>query len=61
MIVEKVIAHFGSRGKLAKALGVTRVAISQFERQGYFPGVRAIEIEEITKGEFKAKELIKKD
>lgn len=61
MIIIDVIGHFGTRGKLAKALGVSRVAVSQFERQGYFPGVRAIQIEELTDGKFKAKDLIKKD
>lgn len=56
---KEVVDYFGGRIPLALALGVTRQAVSQFERQGYFPANRAIQIEDITQGMFRAKELIR--
>lgn len=55
----KVVSYFKGRIPMAEALGVTRQAVSQFESQGYFPASRAIEIEEISNGKFKAKDLVR--
>jgi hypothetical protein len=40
-------------------LEVTRQALCQYEAQGYLPGLRAIEIEQKTKGKFKAADMVK--
>lgn len=56
--MKSVIEHFGSSNKLAGALDVSSAAVSQWLDNGYFPPLRAIQIEEITKGKFKAKNLI---
>jgi len=58
-IFEKLAEHFGSRKALCNELEVTRQALCQYESQGYLPGLRAIEIEQKTKGKFKAAELVK--
>lgn len=55
---KELIDYFGSRSAMAEALGVSRQAIAQFEAQGYLPAGRAIEVEEISGGKYKAKELI---
>ena len=57
-IIERVIEHFGSRAKLARVLGVDRSALTQWVRDGAFPPKRAIQIEELSDGKFKAKDII---
>ena len=59
-MMNKLIEHFGSRKELYEALGVTRQALSQFEKLGGLPATRAIEIEQLTNGKFKASDLIVK-
>jgi DNA-binding XRE family transcriptional regulator len=56
---KELIEHFGSRKALCNELGVTRQALCQYEAQGYLPGLRAIEIEQKTKGKFKAADMVK--
>lgn len=53
--VDDVVAHFGSKNKLAIALGVTPPAISKWKE--YFPKGRAYQIEVMTNGKFKARDL----
>jgi len=57
-IIERVIEHFGSRAKLARLLGVDRSALTQWVRDDAFPPKRAIQIEELSEGKFKAKAII---
>lgn len=54
MDYEKVVEHFGSPAALARALGIKRQAISQWE--GQIPLTRQYQIQVITKGKFKAQE-----
>ena len=55
--MEKLIKHFGNQELLAKALKVDPAAVSQWKSAG-IPPRRAIEIEMITGGKFKAVNLI---
>ena len=55
---KELIDYFGSRSAMAESLGVSRQAIAQFEAQGYLPAGRAIEVEEISGGKYKARNLI---
>ena len=55
---DRVVAHFGSKAALARALGINRVNVTQWEINGYFPPLRAIQIERITGGKFLAFSLI---
>lgn len=54
---EQIIAFFGSRAELARRLNVDPAAVSQWGRDG-LPPARAIEIEQITGGEFKAVNIV---
>lgn len=54
--MDKIIEHFGSRSALARALGVERAAVTQWLRFG-LPPARAIEIERLTGGLFKATDI----
>ena len=57
--MDDVIEHFGNQAELAKQLKVDPAAVSQWLANGYWPPRRAIEIEMITGGKFKAVDLIK--
>lgn len=52
----KIISHFGTQANLARALGVSRVAVTQWKTDG-IPANQAIEIERITGGKFKAVDI----
>jgi DNA-binding transcriptional regulator YdaS (Cro superfamily) len=52
-----VIAYFGNQSAMARELGVTRASVSSWILSGIVPPARAIQIEKVTAGEFKATEL----
>ena len=52
--LDEVIEHFGSQVKLADTLGVTQGAVSQWMSNGGLPAGRAVQIERLTGGKFKA-------
>jgi len=52
----KLMLYFGSKAKLAEALGISPVSLQHWKN---IPPLRAYEIESLTKGEFKFKSLIK--
>lgn len=56
--IDRVITHFGGKYKLANALDVSSSAVSIWVREGKIPPMRAIEIETITNGKFKARDLV---
>ena len=53
-----VVTYFGGKSKLASALGVERSAVSQWFRRNTVPALRAIQIESLSFGEFKAINII---
>lgn len=53
--LEAVITYFGSKSQLAKELGISRPAVARWKE--YIPRGRAYQIEVLTKGKFKAKDL----
>jgi len=55
--VEKIIEHFGNKVGLANALNVDKSAVSQWLKDG-LPAARAIEIEKLTEGKFKALDIV---
>lgn len=55
--MEKIIEHFGSKVALAKALGVDPAAVSWWLQNG-LPAFRAIQIEMVTQGKFKARDIL---
>ncbi len=57
-VLELLVEHYGSQNKLAGALNVSSVAVGQWLKQGTIPPLRAIQIEKLTEGKFKAADLI---
>ena len=57
-VFDELIKHFGSLNKLAGELDVTSVAVNQWFKAQAIPAYRAIQIESMTNGKFKAKDLI---
>lgn len=56
-MIDEILTHFGNQYQLAKKLGVERAAVNQWVKSGIIPPRRAIEIEKLTEGKFKAVEI----
>lgn len=56
--IEKACEILKSQRALARAIGVTDAAISQWLEKGVAPEGRALDIEEATKGKVTVKELL---
>ena len=57
-MMDELLEYFGGQAALAKALNVTRGAVCQWVASGGVPAFRAIEIEQLTHGKFKAVDLV---
>ena len=58
-INNEIIDFFGSQKELAEQLGVSEGAVSLFFNRTGFPAFRACQIEALSKGRFKAVDIIK--
>ncbi len=58
-MINEIIKHFGSQRNLAEKLGVRDPAISQWIKKGKIPPQRAVDIERLTDGKFKAVDILK--
>lgn len=58
MKLKPVIEHFGTQADLAFALGVSPVAVHFWVRHDALPPKRALQIERLSGGKFKANELV---
>lgn len=56
-MLDELFLHFGSQSELARRLNISPAAITQWLVEGV-PPMRAIEIEKITDGKFKAVDLV---
>lgn len=54
----RLIEFFGSQAEISRTLNVSDAAVSQWLSDGGLPAKRAIQIERITKGNFKAIDLV---
>lgn len=52
--MDAVIDWFGSQSECARQLGVNRAAVSQWMTEGGFPAARALQIEAMSGGAFRA-------
>ena len=57
-MIGALIEHFGTQAELARRLGVDRAAVNQWTKTG-MPARRAVEIEKLTGGKFKAVDLMR--
>jgi DNA-binding transcriptional regulator YdaS (Cro superfamily) len=53
MLTKTAIAHFGTQTALARALSITRSAVSQWGRE--VPALRQFQIERVTSGKLRAR------
>ena len=60
-MINEIIRRFGSQVELARQLGVTQAAVAQWVADETVPPYRAIQIERITDGQFKAVDIIGDD
>ena len=60
-MIQEIIRQFGSQVELARQLGVTQAAVAQWVGDAKVPPYRAIQIERITDGQFKAIDIIGDD
>ena len=60
-MIQEIIQQFGSQVELARQLGVTQAAVAQWVVDEKVPPYRAIQIERITAGQFKAVDIIGDD
>ena len=60
-MINEIIRRFGSQVELARKLGVTQAAVAQWVSDERVPPYRAIQIERITDGQFKAVDIIGDD
>ncbi len=58
-MLQEVVDWFGSKANLARALGVHRAAVSHWGSRGWLPPKRAVQIEMLSGGKFKAVDLTK--
>ena len=55
----QVIEWFGSHANMARALGVDRSAVTQWVKADGLPATRAVEVEKLSGGRFKAVDLVR--
>ena len=58
-MMDKILEYFGGPAGLARALNVSPPAVSQWILAGRVPAFRAIEIEVLSGGHFKAVDMMK--
>lgn len=55
-MIDDIVSYFGGQTKLAEILGIDKAAISNWRKDGV-PPLRAIEIERLSDGHFKAVDI----
>ena len=57
-MIQKIIEWFGSQSEMARQLGVDRSAVTHWLNSGALPPKRAIEVERLSGGLFKAVDIM---
>lgn len=60
-MIEDIIKWFGSKSKMARSLGVDRSAVTHWRQKGNLPPMRAIQVERISDGKFRAVDIMEVD
>lgn len=58
MTLEEVIEYYGNQSKVARALHISRAALTEWKKRGYVPLVQQYRLEKITKGKLKAEDEV---
>ena len=56
--IKEVVAFFGTQAHMARELGVSAAAVTQWVKAGAIPAQRAIQIEALSNGQIKALDLV---
>lgn len=57
-LLNQIIDHFGSQANLARTLKIKSMAITNWRKRKSIPAIRAYQIQKITRGKFKASNII---
>ncbi|MFA7174487.1 MAG: Cro/CI family transcriptional regulator [Kiritimatiellia bacterium] len=57
-MIKMVVEYFGGVAETARLLGVSQPAVSQWLKHNRIPPARAVQIEVLTKGKFKAADIL---
>lgn len=57
-MIEQIVEWFGSKSKMARSLGVDRSAVTHWVNKGSLPAYRAIQIEMMSNGKFRAVDIM---
>lgn len=57
-MIQKIVEWFGSQSEMARQLRVDRSAVTHWVNSGALPPKRAIEVEKLSNGLFKAVEIM---
>jgi len=58
LMIDDVIKHFGGTRAFMRLMGVSRMAISKWRKEGCLPPTRALQVEHLSGGKFKASRLV---
>ena len=58
LMIDDVIKHFGGTRAFMRLMGVSRMAISKWRKEGCLPPARALQVEHLSGGKFKASRLV---
>lgn len=57
-MIKSIVDHFGGVSETARLLGVSAPAVSQWIKHNRIPPARAVQIEVLSKGKFKAADML---
>ena len=60
-MIDDVIKHFGGTRAFMRLMGVSKMAISKWRKEGCLPPARALQVEHLSGGKFKASRLVSVD